>query len=129
MKEVTAAIIRKGDKILICQRGKDDELPMLWEFPGGKLEADETLEQCIIREIMEELSLEIEVIDIYAKTIYRFNQKEIYFTFFNAQIIAGEMMLNVHNDAKWVSINEMKDYEFMPADIEIAERLRNSFHG
>ena len=128
MKEVTAAIIRKGDKILICQRGKDDELPMLWEFPGGKLEAGETLEQCIIREIMEELSLEIKVMDVFAKTVYRFDQKEIYFTFFNAQIITGEMMLNVHNDAKWVSVREIKDYDFMPADIEIAQMLGNSIY-
>lgn len=125
MKEVTAAIIREGDKILICQRGKDDELPMLWEFPGGKLEAGETLEQCIVREIMEELSLEIKVIDVFAKTIYRFNQKEIHFTFFNARIVAGEMTLNVHNDARWVSAKEMKNYDFMPADVDIAQRVSN----
>ena len=61
MKEVTAAIIRDGDKILICQRGADDECALLWEFPGGKREDGETLEQCIIREIYAELELEIRV--------------------------------------------------------------------
>lgn len=128
MKEVAAAIIREQGKILICQRGKDDELPMLWEFPGGKLEEGETLEQCIVREIMEELSLEIKVISIYEKTIYRFNQNEIHFTFFNVEITSGDIILNVHNDAKWISAEGMKNYQFMPPDIEIVQRLSNISH-
>ncbi len=128
MKEVTAAIIKKQDKFLICQRSKDDELPMLWEFPGGKLEEGETLEQCIMREIMEELSIEIKVIDIYDKTIYQFNENNIYFTFFNVQIVSGNIILNVHNDAKWVSAEEIQNYQFMPPDIEIAQRLGNGFY-
>ncbi len=128
MKEVAAAIIREQGKFLICQRAKDDELPMLWEFPGGKLEEGETLEQCIVREIMEELSLEIKVIDIYEETIYRFNQDEIRFTFFNTKIVDGELVLNVHNDAKWMLAEEMQNYQFMPADVEIARKLSNIYY-
>lgn len=123
MIEVTAAIIRKDNKILICQRAGDDECPMLWEFPGGKLEDGETLEQCIIREIKEELSLEIKVIDVYKETIYRYDGKEIHFTFFNGEIVGGQMTLNVHNDAKWVTCEQMKEYKFMPADVEIADNI------
>lgn len=63
MKEVTAAIIRDGNKILICQRTADDECGMLWEFPGGKREAGETLEESIVREIKEELELDIRLIN------------------------------------------------------------------
>lgn len=123
MKQVTAAIIRKNDKILICQRAADDECDMLWEFPGGKLEEGETTEQCIIREIREELELEIKVLGIFTESIYRYEDKEIAFTVFNAEITGGVMKLNVHNAAKWVSVEELYNYKFMPADIEFVDKL------
>jgi 8-oxo-dGTP diphosphatase len=123
MKEVTAAIIRDREKILICQRSADDECGMLWEFPGGKKEENETLEECIVREIREELELDIKVHGIFTKCIYHFNGNKIFFTVFNAEIISGELRLNVHNAAKWVSIVEMSNYDFMPADIEFVGKL------
>ncbi len=123
MVEVAAAIIRDGDKILICQRANDDDCGMLWEFPGGKREIGETLEQCIVREMREELDLDIIIQSIFAKTHYPFNGRDIYFTFFNAEIAGGEMVLNVHNAAKWVSPFELGEYEFMPPDVEIVRNL------
>lgn len=125
MKQVTAAIIKDNDKYLICQRGADDECSLLWEFPGGKLEEGETLEECIIREIKEELDLDIKVQGIFTTSIYYFNHKEIYFTVYNAVIVAGQMKLNVHNDVRWVGLNELNKYTFMPADIEFVEKLIN----
>lgn len=104
MFEVTAAIIKQNDKYLICQRESDDEYNLLWEFPGGKLEMGETLEHCIIREINEE--------------------KEIHFTFFRCNILRGEIELNAHNDVKWVTLEDMKNYNFMPADVQIVEKLK-----
>lgn len=123
MKEVTAAIIRDGDKILICQRAADDECGMLWEFPGGKREGNETLEECIIREINEELELDIKVLGVFTRSIYHFNGNEISFTVFNAEITRGELRMNVHNAAEWATIEELGGYEFMPADIEFVEKL------
>lgn len=123
MKQVTAAIIRKDDKILICQRAADDECGKLWEFPGGKLEDGETLEQCIIREIREELELDIKVLGIFTESVYRFENKEILFTVFNAVIMGGVMKLNVHNTAEWVTIKEMSNYKFMTADIAFVDKL------
>lgn len=123
LKQVTAAIIKDNDKYLICQRGVEDECNLLWEFPGGKLEEGESLEECIIREIKEELDLEIEVQDIFTRSIYHFGHKEIHFTVYNATIIAGHMKLNVHNDARWVTIHELDLYEFMPADIEFVDKI------
>ena len=123
MKEVTAAIIRDGDKILICQRAADDECAMLWEFPGGKRENDETLEECIIREIHEELELEIKVLGVFTTSIYKFNGNQIHFTVYNAEIIGGSLKLNVHNAAEWVTLEEIGAYEFMPADIEFVEKI------
>lgn len=123
MKEVTAAIIRDGDKILICQRSGDDEFAMLWEFPGGKRENGETLEECIIREIQEELELEIKVLKVFTTSVYYFNGNEIHFTVYDAQIIGGMIKLNVHNAAKWVKADELPEYKFMPADIEFVEKI------
>ncbi|MCX7842150.1 MAG: (deoxy)nucleoside triphosphate pyrophosphohydrolase [Clostridia bacterium] len=123
MKEVTAAIIRNNDKILICQRASDDECAMLWEFPGGKREQGETLEECIVREIREELELDIRLLGVFAKSIYRHNDKEIHFTVYNAELSGGNLKLNVHNEAKWVTVDDMGNYEFMPADIEFVEKL------
>lgn len=125
MKEVTAAIIREGNKMLICQRAADDECGMLWEFPGGKREEGESLEQCIIREIKEELEFDIEVLGVFTKSVYFFNKNEIHFTVFDAKIISGKLKLNVHSDAKWVTVDKLKGYEFMPADIVFVERLIN----
>lgn len=123
MKEVTAAIIRHGHKILICQRDEADECGMLWEFPGGKREPGESLEECIVREIREELELDIHTQGVFTTSVYKFNGKEIYFTVFNAEITGGVMKLNVHNAAEWVTIKELCNYEFMPADIEFVEKL------
>lgn len=123
MKQVTAAIIKNNDKYLICQRSSDDECSLLWEFPGGKLEEGETLEHCIIREIKEELELDIKVQDIFTTSIYHYEEKDISFTVYNASIAGGRMKLNVHNAARWVSLHELKFYDFMPADIEFVEKL------
>lgn len=128
MKEVTAAIIRDKDKILICQRAQDDECGLLWEFPGGKLEDGETLVECICREIKEELNLNINVLGVFTRSIYKFNGKEIHFTVFNAEILSGEIKLNVHNDAKWVTIKELINYEFMPADIEFVDKVLKEYN-
>lgn len=127
MKEVTAAIIHDGDKILICQRAADDECAMLWEFPGGKRENGETLKECIIREIREELELDIKVLNIFTTSIYHFSGNQINFTVYNAEVISGLLKLNVHNAAEWVTVEEIGGYEFMPADIEFVEKILNEW--
>lgn len=119
MLEVAAAIIKTNNKYLICQRADDDNNALLWEFPGGKREAGESLEECIFREIKEELNLTIKVISVYKKMIHCSDGREIYFTFFNCDILSGELVLNVHKDARWVTVHEMRNYNFMPADVGI----------
>lgn len=123
-KQVTAAIIRRDEKILIAQRGRDDdELPLMWEFPGGKLEPGETLEECVVREIKEELELDIRPLGVYKRICYHFDGREIPITFFNAEITGGQMQLNVHEDARWVLPHEIKEYNFMPPDEEVVKQL------
>ncbi len=124
--DVTAAIIKKDGRYLICQRAADDECPLLWEFPGGKTEQGETPEQCIKREIMEELAVDIEVKSVFANTNYSFNGRTVRFTFFNCDITKGDIRLNVHNDMRWVLPMEMKEFSFMPADVDIVEMITNN---
>lgn len=124
MTQVAAAIIQKGKKILICQRGAGGSTAFLWEFPGGKLEPDETLEECLVRECKEELEIDIKVGKIFAETEYEYPDRRIAFTFFEAEITGGKIKANVHKDIKWVITAELMDYEFCPADIGIIKRLR-----
>lgn len=128
MLKVTAAIIKKNNEILICQRGKDDDGALLWEFPGGKLEEGESLEQCIIREMKEELELDIKVKDLFAETEYRYGEKGIHFTFYEAEILGGIMKLNVHEKVIWASVNSLLDYDFLPADLPIIDLLQKKYH-
>jgi 8-oxo-dGTP diphosphatase len=122
---VAAAIFHQDDQYLICQRAHDDSLPLLWEFPGGKLEDGETLEECIIRECKEELDVDIKVLGEFGKTSYSHAGNELVFTFFMTEIVGGKLAVNVHEQIKWVSVEELKDYIFCPADVEIVDKLVN----
>jgi 8-oxo-dGTP diphosphatase len=119
MLNVTAAVITREDKILIAQRSKEDKLSLKWEFPGGKQEAGETPEVCLRREIMEELNLDIDVQNFLGSSIYKQDTREINLMAYKALIISGEIKLNVHNDIKWVSISDLKNYDFAPADVKL----------
>ena len=127
--QVTAAIFRRNDQYLICQRAHDDALPLLWEFPGGKMEDGETLEECIMRECKEELAVDIRVIGEFGRTSYPHAGNELIFTFFCAEIVGGDISVNVHEQVKWVSAAELVDYEFCPADVEIVERIAGGSTG
>lgn len=129
--EVTAAMIKNNkNEFLICQRpgGKNHEF--LWEFPGGKQEPDETLEQCLIREIKEELNIGIAVLRKYDELAYEYMELEefqtdrvIHITFFECAITDGDITLKEHHDLKWVPANELINYKFCPADSEIVGKL------
>lgn len=123
MTKVAAAIIRKKDKLLICQRGPGGSTAFLWEFPGGKVEANETLEECLVRECKEELEIDIKVGKVFAETEFKYPDRSIAFTFFEAKLIGGRTRANVHKDVKWVTAAELVDYDFCPADLEIIQRL------
>jgi len=110
---VTAAIIFKGEKILIAKRRHQ------WEFPGGRLEKGETMEECIVREIKEELNIDIAII----KKFMVVRNEEIELHVFIARYLEGEIKLNFHQDAKWIGLEELNEHEFLPLDRKIVERL------
>lgn len=124
MKEVTAAIILRDNKILIAQRAPDDNLAGKWEFPGGKIEHGETLQECLKREIREELEVEIEVLDFFDESIYRYHNGTIKLMAFWCKWLSGDFTLQVHNQIAWVNHLELDLYNFAPADIPLVEKVK-----
>lgn len=120
---VSAAIIVANDKILIAKRGKTKSLPNLWEFPGGKVEENESPEVCVVREIQEELKINIKVYRNYKTVEHSYDFSDIKLISFLAEYESGTVKLTEHADFKWVAIDELKEYEFAPADIPIVRKL------
>ena len=127
MKKVTAAIIIDDGKILITQRSADTTLPLKWEFPGGKVEDGETPEECLAREIMEELDLEVFIQDFFTSSLYKYEFGEIELLTYFAKILSGDLQLNVHIDHKWVLPDDLSLFDFAPADIDIVQKLQLRF--
>jgi mutator protein MutT len=124
----TAAIIRKKDKILIAQRQKDSLIePSKWEFPGGKVEPSETYEECLVREIKEELGITISIEKLFLKTrhVYIKDNKKfpIIVMAFLADWLEGDARNIDCQDFKWIDINDLKRYDFVAADIPIVDKL------
>lgn len=120
--QVSAAIIKKNDKILATQRGYG-ELKGGWEFPGGKIEKGETEEQALIREIKEELDVNI---NIHSKlTIVEYDYSEFHLTMhcYFCEIESGELTLKEHSSAKWLAKSELNKIQWLPADKEIIDTL------
>jgi 8-oxo-dGTP diphosphatase len=122
---VSAAIIRRNGQYLICQRGPDGDLPLLWEFPGGKQEANETPEQCLVRECREELGVSILITGLFDMAEYQYPFRRVALTFFNAVIASGQPQALVHRDIRWVSAADLQNYAFCPADTGIVSKLVN----
>lgn len=124
MKEVTAAIILKDNSVLIAQRAPGDKLAGKWEFPGGKIEPRETPQECLKREIKEELDVDIEVLDFFAESIYTYNSGKIRLMAFWCKWVSGDFTLKVHSNFAWVNHNDLALYDFAPADIPLVEKLK-----
>ena len=124
MTEVVAALIRDGDRFLACQRPARKARGLLWEFVGGKVEPGESCEQALIRECQEELGVTIQVGDIFMDVIHEYPDLVVHLTLFNAVIAAGTLQKIEHNDIRWLSVAEIDQYNFCPADDEILLQLK-----
>jgi 8-oxo-dGTP diphosphatase len=127
----TAGIIRKKKKILLAQRKQDSWMePNKWEFPGGRLEPNETLEECLLREIREELGITIAIDRLFMKTTHTYmkNGEEFLITLwvFLADWKEGEVRNLDCQNSRWVDANNIRNYDVAAADIPIVNALLDS---
>ena len=121
--EVVAAIIKKDKKIFVAERGYGD-WKGYYEMPGGKIEKGETKEAALIREVKEELDTDIKV-ETYIDSInYDYPNFHLTMHCFLCSIVKGKLTLLEHENAKWLSANEMENVKWLPADIQILEKLK-----
>lgn len=122
MRVVMAAVVEKDGRYMICRRGPGRRLEGVWEFPGGKLEAGETPEQGLARELREELKIDAEIGRILdAQLESEFN--EFIILYYHARIISGEPALTEHSEIRYVLPCELREFEFSTADSKAAAKL------
>tara|TARA_Y100000590_G_C15446370_1_gene910913 strand:- start:62 stop:448 length:387 start_codon:yes stop_codon:yes gene_type:complete len=124
--KVTAAVLEKEGEYLIAKRKKNDILGGLWEFPGGKIEEGETAEECLKREIKEELNIIVEVNELILSKHHKYPKGCFELIAFKVKYISGEIILNEHDDYKWVPYEKLAMFNFLPADIPIIDKLKNN---
>jgi len=124
--DVSAALIFRAGKLLITQRPAKAHLGGLWEFPGGKREPGETFEQCLVREIREELGVEISVGEMFEEIRHDYPEKSVHLKFFICQLLAGEPQPLACAAVKWIEKPELAAHEFPAADAQLLARLRSS---
>lgn len=127
MTEVVAALIWQGERFLACQRPPHKAWDLLWEFVGGKVEPGETKEQALIRECREELGVLVQVGEIFMELTHKYPDLTVHLTLFHAGIVAGTPRLLEHQDLRWITIEEIGQYPFCPADQAILNRLREQY--
>jgi 8-oxo-dGTP diphosphatase len=124
--EVAAGLVFRNGKLLITQRHAKAHLGGLWEFPGGKREADETFEQCLIRELREELGIEVEVRELVESLTHAYPEKTVVLNFFRCRWLKNEPQAIDCLDLKWVNAAELRNFEFPAADARLLQMLQNS---
>ena len=120
---VVGAVIIENDKILCAQRGPSKSLPLKWEFPGGKIEAGETPQEALSREIKEEMQCIVEVGNQVEHTVYEYDFGIINLTTYYCKLIEGKPVLTEHVAMKWLAPDELKSLDWAPADIPAIETL------
>ena len=124
MTEVVAALIWQGDRFMICQRPAHKARGLLWEFVGGKVEPGETKEQALVRECREELAVTVSVGDVFLDVVHAYPDLTVHLTLFYASIIQGTIQKLEHNDIRFITVSEIDNYAFCPADEVILKKLK-----
>ena len=124
MITVTAAILFKDNKIFLARRNSETKHAGKWEFPGGKMEQGESVEQCLTREIKEEFSINITVNEFFAESIHEYEHAKIRLLAYRITWVSGKMALKDHDRIAWVSPDRLLEYDLLPADIPIAQECK-----
>ena len=122
--EVVAALIWRGNRFLACQRPPHKARGLLWEFVGGKVEIGETGPQALIRECREELGVKIAVAGAFMDVTHVYPDLTVHLTLYEAAIVSGEPQRLEHHDIRWITVQEMDDYAFCPADQAFCAAIR-----
>ena len=122
--EVVAALIWKEDRFLICQRPAHKMRGLLWEFVGGKVEPGESGEEALVRECKEELDILIEPESVFMDVVHEYPDIKVHLILYNARIASGEICALEHNDIRWITAEEIDEYDFCPADTEILAAIK-----
>lgn len=123
MLHVTCAIIEHNNKVLICQRSGRMKLPFKWEFPGGKVEIGESKEECLKREIQEELGLAVEVGSALTPVVHHYPEFSLCLYPFLCKWTGGSLAIAEHAQAIWVNKSELQNYDWAEADVPIVNEL------
>lgn len=123
MINVVAAVIKKKDCYLILKRNRNKHLALKWEFPGGKVEKNETFERALSREIKEELDISIKIHHKIAKENYKDEKIDIILHYYLCSLREGTIQLNEHEDIAWIKKIDFKKYDFAEGDKNIVSLL------
>jgi 8-oxo-dGTP diphosphatase len=130
MIDVTCAVIRnEDDEILVVQRGEKTDHPFKWEFPGGKVSPGETEEECVIREVREELSIDIVICRRLPDVKHDYGHKKIRLIPFVCDTLDDLPFLTEHAAFRWIDAGELVKIDFSEADVFVAEAYLHSFSG
>jgi mutator protein MutT len=122
--DVAAALIFRDGKLLITRRRDDAHLGGLWEFPGGKREPDETFEQCLVRELREELGVKSSVGELFEEVTHTYPEKTVRLKFFICRLARGEPQPLGCAAVKWAGKSELDNHDFPAADARLLDKLR-----
>jgi len=121
--QVTAGVIKDNNKVLITRRAPKEDFAGGWEFPGWKIEIDETPQDCLARELKEELNIDVSVGSFCTEVTHDYGNKKINLIAFYCTVVAGDIRLSVHDEYRWVKINDLLKYDLLPADVPVAEKV------
>ena len=125
MQIVTCAIIIYQNRILIVQRNASSEHALKWEFPGGKVKPEETIEECIVREIKEELKIIVKIREKLTHINYDYGFRQIQLIPFVCSIKSGKIKLTEHKNLRWIDLKNMDKIDFLQADKKLLEHKKN----
>lgn len=124
--QVVAGLLIENGKFLIAKRLASDSLGGLWEFPGGKVEAGESHEQALYRELLEELNLYTRPIELFGVSEFQTPRAQFALSLYRCQRLSGQIVLCEHSEFAWIEIQDIPRYEFVNGDVPLLEKLKST---